>query len=791
MEVLNQITAPTLFITSNKMKKQLLRKLSNNKTLVPIKFMDLEEFLTNYFFKVKKEAYFYLKEREQKKISILEEEINCLPFLTRTAYQSEKLNHLREILTELERENLLETNPFFHSYLETVSIIVYGYDLDPFYKNLFDQLHAKILKPCFLEKRKPVVYKFYDIEEEIGFVGGEILKKLQTGVSIDQIKILSLPEEYRNPVRRIFSLLHLPVETEEESKIFETSLGQSTLKYLGEVKSLEELQKKIELEFQEEAGVSSIVNILNEYSWFSGSPFELKDFLENDFKKASLSREHLKNKIECVSKEEIDPNNYYFLLGFNKENIPKVYQDEDFLTDKEKMELGLFTSNQKNKQEKENWKELLLQVPQLVITYKEKSAFNSWNESLLIEEMALEVKEENSSYQNSNLYNQVLLARYLDKLNKYGIMEKDLEVLYHTYSSLPYMTYDNQFSGIHPDDLKSYLNHKLLLSYSSINNFYKCGFRYYLSNILKVDPFESTFFTDIGSIFHNVLDHSLEPDFDFPSFFEKEVEKYNFSVREMVLLDKLKEELLFDIEVLKRQKEHTFLQTEYHEEKFYLPISKKDNLETTFMGVTDKIMALEENLHTYLSIIDYKTGKLPDNLNNVIYGIGMQLPIYLYLVNRSNKFSSPKIVGIYLQRIINKEIRRQIKKDYKTEKENSLKLVGFSTDNEEWLERFDDTYQDSSVIKGLKKGKNGFYQYSKVLSEEKFKKLENIVHEKIIEADQKIRKADFQINPKKIGKELVGCEFCKYKDICFRKEEDIVFLKEHKNLDFLGGEEDV
>ena len=54
----------------------------------------------------------------------------------------------------------------------------------------------------------------------------------------------------------------------------------------------------------------------------------------------------------------------------------------------------------------------------------------------------------------------------------------------------------------------------------------------------------------------------------------------------------------------------------------------------------------------------------------------------------------------------------------------------------------------------------------------------------------KIRNADFRINPKRIGKDLIGCEFCKYKDICFRREEDIISLKEYKNLEFLGGEDD-
>ena len=55
----------------------------------------------------------------------------------------------------------------------------------------------------------------------------------------------------------------------------------------------------------------------------------------------------------------------------------------------------------------------------------------------------------------------------------------------------------------------------------------------------------------------------------------------------------------------------------------------------------------------------------------------------------------------------------------------------------------------------------------------------------IDDAFSNILSANFDINPKRIGKNNVGCAFCKYKDICFMKEEDVVELEEHTNLDFL------
>jgi len=789
MEDLDKIIEPTLLITTVPLKNKLLTRFSHKEKIVPVKFMTMEEFLENYFFRVKKEAYFYLTKKENKKVSILEEEVKYLPFLVNSNYKSKKLNQLKIGLEDLEKKDLLEKNPYFKSYLETVKIVVYGYALDPFYQTIFDTLNAKVIDEKLEKNPVKTVYKFSDIEEEIGFVGGEILRKIQEGISPEKMKILSLFPEYRNPIRRIFKLLHIPIEIEEESKIFETSLGKITLKYLEEVESLEELVERLKNEWPDTIEIDSIIRVLNDYTWHTGNPSELKELIENDFKKVSFPKEHLKNAIQCVTREQIEEDCYYFLLGFNQENIPKVYKNEDFLSDSEKVELGLFTSEQKNKLEKDAWKRILSLTPHLIITYKKKSAFDKYNPSLLIEELNLGEKEMTSSYQNSNLYNQVLLAKYLDKLNKYGMMEKDLETLYSTYSKVPYMTYNNQFNGIKREDLSKYLNQKLTLSYSSINNFYKCNFRYYLSNILKIDPFESTFLTNIGNIFHSVLEHSLEPGFDFSESFRREVEKYEFQNSEKFLLNKLKDELLFDIEVLKKQKEHTTFQKELHEETFYLPVSKDEYFETTFKGIVDKIMFLEEEGHTYLAIIDYKTGELHTNLNHVIYGIGMQLPVYLYLVNQSNKFNAPKVVGIFLQRIINKEIKRQLKKDYNRERENSLKLEGFSVDDEHLLEKFDDSYEDSAVIRSLRKGKNGFYAYSKVFSKEKFEILEQIVEDKIKQADSTIRNVDFKINPKRIGKDLIGCQYCKFKDICFRKEEDIVYLKEYKKLDFLGGEE--
>ena len=63
-----------------------------------------------------------------------------------------------------------------------------------------------------------------------------------------------------------------------------------------------------------------------------------------------------------------------------------------------------------------------------------------------------------------------------------------------------------------------------------------------------------------------------------------------------------------------------------------------------------------------------------------------------------------------------------------------------------------------------------------------------LVNNKIDEAIDNILDAKFDINPKRIGTDLKGCAFCKYKDICYLKEEDVINLKEYNDFSFLGGD---
>ena len=209
-------------------------------------------------------------------------------------------------------------------------------------------------------------------------------------------------------------------------------------------------------------------------------------------------------------------------------------------------------------------------------------------------------------------------------------------------------------------------------------------------------------------------------------------------------------------------------------------VNKDKNIKVTFMGVIDKVLYKEEDNTTYLVVVDYKTGSTNINLKNMEYGLGLQLPIYLYLSNKM-ELKNIKVVGFYLQKLFTSTLDNS--KDYETARENNLRLEGYSTDNENILSKFDTTYNDSKLIKGMKTTSKGFSTYSKVLNDEEIDSMINNTNKLINEGIDKILEGDFTINPKVIDGTNVSCSFCEYRDICYLREKDITYINREEDKD--------
>ena len=764
--MIDNIQKEDLIITTSHIKKTLLKEISKTKKILDVKIITLEEFKNKYFGTYNEKALYFLMKEYNLKYDIAKEYLKNIFF---------NIPLIKPYYEKLKQKKLLIENKQFKKNIKHITLIGIE-NIDPYILKEIKKYDHNIIKEK-TNNYKPKVLEFETQTEELVYVATSILKDLKT-MDINNICVVNIDSEYENELNRIFKLFKIPVSRKQENKIYSTKTAKIFLDNLIKTK---DVKKSLENLPQNDI-YNQIISVLNKYIFINEIDQTFIDIIKAELKHTNKKTDTIVDAVKIINIDQItNPNKKYYMIGFNQGLIPHIYQDNDLLSDKIKKELGIITSEEKNKQEKIKITNKIKTLPNLVITYKLKDTFNTYYPSPIIKYLNLEViKQKNNNLIYSNDYNKLLLASLLDNYINYNEKDEDLNILYANYPSFEYSTYDNQYQNIDKNELANYLKNHLTLSYSSMNNYYLCPFRFYIQNILKLDPFTETFPTLIGNLFHYCLSHMYEENFDLEKYYSQFLNDKTLNPKEKFFLKKLYNQLKEDIEIIKWQDKHTEFNKKSTEKTIF--INKKKNLSVKFMGIVDKINTMQKDGQTYSVIIDYKTGNIQTNLDNLNYGLNMQLPTYVYLIKKGLN-DKCKIAGFYLQKILH----NQKLEDNNNINEN-LKLNGYTINNQTIIEDIDDTYQNSEIIKGMKQTKNGFYAYTKLINENEIDKLINIVDKKIDDVIEKIENAEFNVNPKRIENKLISCEYCKFKDLCFKKEENITNLPTEKFQDIIGGD---
>ena len=764
-----------LVICPNEEKIKILHTLEQQNKLYNIKFMTKQEYLNNYFFTYQDNAILYLMKKYHYKVDVCKVYLKYLYVIDENKiYQNKKINFLQKLKKELIQENLLEYNPAFKEYLKNKKKVVLNYPkLD-----LYEKKALEVEKKDPVEEKELTVTEYKTMEEEVNGVALKIISLIKKNVDINKIYLTNVTSDYFYTVDRIFSYYHIPINLPRKTPIYGTKIVKDYLK--DETLNLE----------QDNKITKKLVSILNSLVSIKDDSKEYHDLLLSKIKSATLSSEEYQDAIQVkdLDQEDFFDDEYVFVLGMNQDNLPKLEKDTDYISDKDKKELDLYTTDEKNKQAKNSLIETLYKIKNLYLSYKLQTPFQSMYPSSIIEEYKIKVVEpEQDNYSHSNLYNELRLGSKLDTYNRYKEVSPMLKELF-THYNIPYQTYDNSFKGINHDTYLENLPYPLKLSYTSINSYNECKFKYYLNYVLKINTYEDTFAAFIGSLYHKILQLYKYPNFNFEESYQKYLEKRELSLKEKVLLVRLKKELLELLEQEKRQDLILGYNDELHEQKIEIPLKK--DIEVIFTGTIDKIMYYKKVEDTYFTIIDYKSGTVDTRLEKLKYGLSMQLPVYLFLINNSKVFDNPIFTGIYYQNILFNYPSFD-KKPIEDIKKERIKLQGYSTDDLSILSRFDPTYENSEVIKSMKYTDKGFSRFSKVLSDNDVYHIITYTKKEIIKDMNEILQGDFNINPKIYDGKNISCEYCNFKDICYKSQKDVVYLDKVEDLSFLdeGGEE--
>ena len=766
-----------LIVCPNSLKMQILAQQATVEKIYNLKFMTKEEFKSNYYFSYDEKAMFYLMQKYHYNLDVVKVYLKNLYVIDETKnYISEKLNFLKNLKIELKEKKLLIENPNFKKYLSTKKILTLNYyDLDKYEEEM---LNTKVEIPkCNLNTK---VVECQTIEEEVNYVCLKILALLNKGIDVNKIFLANISNDYYYILTKIFKYYNIPINLDTKNSIYSTTVVSNYLK-TKELDLLDKTKNTIN---------RKLINVLSSLSSLDDKTDEYNSLLIDKLKNTYLP---IKKKKAAVNIKDIyndifQDDEYIFVLGFNQDVLPKMEKDISYINDDIKEEVSLYKTSYLNKRNKETLIFILSNIKNLYLSYKLSTPFSSFYKSSLISDLNLEIiTPPEDTYTNSNIYNKLRLAEKLDLYHLYGEKQLGLEKLYSHYQ-IPYNTYSNKFTGINNDTYLTNLPYPLKLSYTSLNSYNECSFKYYIKYVLKLDKYEDTFQAFIGSLYHNILSLYLKTSFNFEEEYQKYIQKRQLTLKERLLLIRIKKDLLHLIETLKKQQLITGYDNALYEKKIDISIDK--NVSVVFTGIIDKIMYYQKVEDTFFTIVDYKTGTIDTHIEPMKYGLNMQLPVYLYLIHYSKVFSNPIFTGIYYQNILFQYPTWTDKKDKEEIYKDNLMLQGYSTTDTNILARFDSTYEKSEYIKSMSyTDEKGFGNYAKVMDNDTLYNLVNYTKNHISKKTDLILQSDFSINPKVYAGKNIACEFCQYKDLCYMRETDQVYYDKVEDLIFLGGEE--
>ncbi|MBE6123960.1 MAG: hypothetical protein E7184_00250 [Erysipelotrichaceae bacterium] len=757
-------------ICPNSIKEKILKTTTD---ILHLKFIDKSALLKNTYFDYDYRAIYYLHQKYNYKFDnakeILDNLINLSP-------KNEKLAMLENIYKELVKKELLIFNPHFSLSFNNYKIKILGYSQkDEEIKSALNNLN---LQYEYLQEDNQI-YKhqfitFNNIDDEVLYVFNQIAKLVEKGTSLNNIYLYKLPSEYNLIVKKLSHYYNLPIENLETIKLYDSPIYKEFIDLLLELGYQQAYQKLAnEIAYDSLSALPKLANILIKLSSLKLDKEELLPILNYVAKNTTLKNVTYSQSIKiCDETTTINNDDYIFMLGFSLNDYPHICKDTDFLNDQEKTIVKKNTSILQNQINKELLKKFISHHQNIIITFKKKLGKIEYTPSLLVEELALEKKEgllDNKRY--SKEYTMLETANYKDMYYKYHVVSKYIDEF---KESIEYKNFSHHFKGIVRNE------DKLFLSYSQLNEYYKCAFMFFIKRVLKANIFEESFEIKLGSLFHTILEDSLTKSINLKDY--QTLIKETFTTNKELFFVEL---LLPQIETVLEKIRDFHNTTQYSCIKGEYEFKYQLDQDTTIVGKADKIMIDEENKKAI--VIDYKTGKDTFESYKVNYGLNMQLPLYATLIK--DQFPNIELTGMFLQNILADTRENDL------EEINKLYLLsGICVNDSYSFKRLDPsigtevdengkTIKNSKFIKGCKISKND--SITGCTEKEKFNKLIDTAFNKTKEASISIKNNQFSINPKAESYQLnhLPCKYCECFDICFRKTKDIVIIKKDKEGD--------
>ena len=169
-------------------------------------------------------------------------------------------------------------------------------------------------------------------------------------------------------------------------------------------------------------------------------------------------------------------------------------------------------------------------------------------------------------------------------------------------------------------------------------------------------------------------------------------------------------------------------------------------------GSVDRVDILKKGEENYIRIIDYKTGSKEFKLSDILYGLNLQMLIYLYAITLGGEERYGKVTpaGILYNTISDEQINEQVSK--------GLKMNGMLLNSLDVIDNSDAAYISFNTKNGTLTAGGSLASLEELGMI--FKKLDMTV----AKMGTTLYSGNVEASPLKGGKD--SCEYCPYDSIC-------------------------